>query len=1096
VAQSDRDGIADLPERINKLQPDRTLALRGFNSFAAAASIHSASPTGFQVSGTFRDQADFAVAVLYDADNYYEHPSIKYLPDFDFDGLTLSFSLNYSDGVQPIDSPKFPWIDWGTLDCILADGSTRNINLFSNSMLAGTEFPAASATFTVTTAGTIQPFDRITVWFQNIPFDYIVPGTYPVSALFQFFAGTTGAVHSITVNGTQYSYTEVGGDSSANVATQLMNAIDTAPDPWVVASIGSSSNVVSLAVRPGQEGNNIVLSASDGNGGATIFGYSPTMVATQLAADINVTDWSAQNTTHALLATSNGAQVTVAAAQYGTVNATATAVTSAGGTLFSGIAPGSPITIGGTVFTVATVQSPTALTLQAPVAGTLTGAAYVAARGGRDGNMIQLYALVKSPATLTLDQTTIRLSGGSSTVTWNCTLDFTALGIGQLRQCWLTFAPSLAYGAPYSATNWLATFSNWQLSGPPATAMLQVAGPGSVRLEEDDTACTYTGTWGPADTNFYSKYFAVKSNDPNGAVTVTYTCQFAHSLYLGTSLYTDRAIVGVELDGAMLTPLSCILNTGAAVVTRRLVQAGVPAGKHTVTFTNQNAGWFYFDFLEAAVLSDVPDNLTPRTNISPALDFDTDHSYKLPPARLMWIMDKLGYAGPMNEYLGVFWWNQRRSTGAVISTAQLAFTGTFVSGDLITLTVNATALQKNVYPTDTLATIGDHFAAFINETFVGAWASADNAGNLNISGRSPASAYNLTLTLTTALVAGSTGVATVTQPPQPGVYADNNWIVDDTASAPVNQATSDWHADFYAQCASRGREVVTSCSMELVNPPSGYAAMFPDGTPVATATDFGDLISTQCAPMSSKLLAYQKTVYRAIAGMQAAAGLTPCVQYGEFLWWYFSNSGGGMGYYDAETSAAAQVSLGRALNVFETPDDDPGVNGGADALFLRNRLRDHVAALVVDIRSAYPAVICEVLWPYDVNYPTVLTEPGGGTLGGQLNRYVNLPVEWQRQPTSGLDRMKAEALAFSTGLRSLDLAREAINLFPSFGWPVTAVRYLVPVFGYGIPWNRELALVWAAGLKVANLWAFDHVCLFNLDVPEPALERRSIVKTV
>ena len=108
-----------MPERINKLQPDRTLALRGFDTFAAAASIHNASPTGFTVTGTFRDPADFAVAILSDADNFYEHPSLKYLPDFNFDGLVLTFNLNYSDGLQPIDSPKYNWIDWATLDCIL-----------------------------------------------------------------------------------------------------------------------------------------------------------------------------------------------------------------------------------------------------------------------------------------------------------------------------------------------------------------------------------------------------------------------------------------------------------------------------------------------------------------------------------------------------------------------------------------------------------------------------------------------------------------------------------------------------------------------------------------------------------------------------------------------------------------------------------------------------------------------------------------------------------------------------------------------------------------------------------------------------------------
>ena len=280
--------------------------------------------------------------------------------------------------------------------------------------------------------------------------------------------------------------------------------------------------------------------------------------------------------------------------------------------------------------------------------------------------------------------------------------------------------------------------------------------------------------------------------------------------------------------------------------------------------------------------------------------------------------------------------------------------------------------------------------------------------------------------------------------------------------------------------------------MELVNPPDGCVARFPNQNAVSTATGFGTLNSNQCAAGAANLLAYQKAVYRNIAQMQASAGLTPGVQYGEFLWWYIADpSGSGMGYYDAETPAAAQIALGRPLQTFMTPNDDPTVNSSADALFLRNRLRDHVGALVADIRSAFPAVKCEVLWPYDVNYPTPV---GGG--GGQLNRFVNLPAEWQLQSASGLDSMKVEALAFSTGLRNLDLARQAIELFPAFGWPLSALRYLVPVFGSADPWQRELALVWGAGMPFANLWAFDHVCLFNLDVPEGPLERRSLVKDV
>jgi hypothetical protein len=130
-----------------------------------------------------------------------------------------------------------------------------------------------------------------------------------------------------------------------------------------------------------------------------------------------------------------------------------------------------------------------------------------------------------------------------------------------------------------------------------------------------------------------------------------------------------------------------------------------------------------------------------------------------------------------------------------------------------------------------------------------------------------------------------------------------------------------------------------------------------------------------------------------------------------------------------------------------------------------------------------------------VNYPVPLATDPGHHIGGRLNRFINLPVEWQQKPSSGLDRIKAEALAFGTGMRSLDLAREAIELFPSLGWPLDSVRYLVPVFGQATPWTRELALVWGVGLNVANLWAFDHICLLNLEVPERPLERRSFVTT-
>ncbi len=197
-------------------------------------------------------------------------------------------------------------------------------------------------------------------------------------------------------------------------------------------------------------------------------------------------------------------------------------------------------------------------------------------------------------------------------------------------------------------------------------------------------------------------------------------------------------------------------------------------------------------------------------------------------------------------------------------------------------------------------------------------------------------------------------------------------------------------------------------------------------------------------------------------------------------------------YYDRRNHCRRPDRPGPSASNFHDPDRRSRVinvaDGSADALFLRNRLRDYVS------RPRWPTsarrsltVKCELLFPYDVNYPTQ-----------QLNRYresarrmATAAVERLRYPQSG------GALAFTASTTceiSTWPARPSASSPPSAGrWP--PLRYLVPVFGIADPWERELALVWGAGLPLANLWALDHVCLFNLRVPERPLERRSLVKT-
>jgi hypothetical protein len=1078
-----------MSEQIYKLQPDRTISLRGFDALGASAAIHSTTSNSFQVSGDFRDAADFAVLILYDADNFYEHPRLKYLPDFNFAGVTLTFDFQYDSGLQPVDSPKFNWIDWATLDCALANGNSAQVVLWDHCTLAAGNFTAASGTFQLTSSSTIQSFDRVTLWFQDFSYDFVAPVQAP-AVEYRFSYGGTSTSPSIAVNGRVYQDTTSNSltQSSAAQASALVALINAGPgDPQVTASIGSASNAVLLTAIPGQSAAGVPISGT-GNTDVTLLVTSLSDVATALAKEVNSSNWWLVAPTHSLRAVASGSAVIINAGRYGTINTSGTTVTWVSGAKFTGLTTGTTITINQVNYTIAAVNSPLQLTL-ATSPGTQTGAQYVADRGGVDGNMIVLYSTSKT-STLQCQEAMLPLTGGNSNVTWQCSIDFTALAIDQLRQCWLTFAPALANGGVYPGSDWCATFTNWTVTGNPTVTKLQVAGPNSVRVEDTDPGCTYTGAWATQapETGFFSEGIARRAGSPSSAtnesVVVTYSCSLTHDLYLGTSLYTDRGTVGICLDGDTQTQLNCYLNVDTQVNTRRLVRSGVAPGTHKVTLKVLTAGYVYFDFIEAAVASDVPDAPPARPAISPALDYSTDHSYKLPPARIMWIMDNLGLTGPVNQYIGILWYNQRNNPTAQFPTLTVTFNGTWSDGDQAVLTLGGVALTKTVIAQDTTSTIAAHFAYWINEGFVGIWANA-TLNVLTITARSPA--YN-TFTFSQSMASAAGTIATS------GDLVTGNmgtWIVDPTQSPAINRGARDWLADLYYECNNRQREIVTSGSMELVNPPSGYAALFPDGTAAVTAEGFDNLNSTQCAP-GPLLLAYQQSVFDCITDLQNAAGLTPNVQFGEYLWWYFTNysattnPNGGMAYFDAGTVAAAQAALGRPLHKFIDPNDDPTVNGGADAIFLRNRLRDHVAALCSHVKARYPTAQCEVLFPYDVNYP----EPEGG-LGGRLNNFVNFPVEWASNTTAGYDRLKVEALAFGGDMRDLDLALIAIQFAFSLSWPIASLRYLVPVFVQCGAWQKELAMAIGMNYPVVNLWAFDQVNIFGLDILAAANQARS-----
>jgi len=603
-----------MPEIIHKLQPNRTMQLRGFDAFGAAAAMHSATANSFKVSGVFRDAADFAVLVLYDADNFYEHSSIKYLPDFDFSGLTLQFDVNYQ-GLMPLHSPRFPTIDWPYLDVIKADNTTSRIRLSDLATLQSGTHAKAGASFTIEDNG-LKQYDTVTLWYMNFAFSYQVADA--VECAYAYDALGDGTVHRLTVNGTNYTYVEQAGDTLYTVNARIADAVNASPD--LSAATGPAFQVNFRVKSDTNQVLNISSSAS-----ATTFTLrtiGKQTVAANLAAQINGVDWSGLQISLPIQATASNGVISIECT-----------------------------------------------------------------KPGVDGNAITMYSVASSARLMAVTgslfatgQYLAGFAGGSSDCTWRITLDFAALGVPSIRQMWFTYAPPIPDGAALTDTEWEATYTNWTVTGLASKRELKIAGPDSVRVEEDSKWCKYTGLWVP-QVGFYSGAFAKRTADTGAKIEVFYSCNSSHDLYIGTTLFADRGEIGVKLDGDAETLHNFAVSAEAPIYTRRLLRAGVPAGRHTAVITLKNSGNFDFDFLEAAVKGDVPEALPARAHASPAFDYSTDHTYKLPAARTHWILDQLGFAGPMNEYIGVFWWNQRKRVGATIPSATVTIGGTFVAGD-------------------------------------------------------------------------------------------------------------------------------------------------------------------------------------------------------------------------------------------------------------------------------------------------------------------------------------------------------------------------------------------------------------------------------
>ncbi len=780
-----------------------------------------------------------------------------------------------------------------------------------------------------------------------------------------------------------------------------------------------------------------------------------------------------------------------------------------------------------------------------------------------DGNTVEFYARAKTPGTTTISPSgNVKMTGGIDPTSCHITLDMTAEGLDTVRQLWITGYPRLPIDSggsdptliTYVGEEFSYIFINWTVTDPSSKGNLYVPNKEkSVVVGSRDARIKYTGVGWGEESGFFFGGFARSSSISTNTITIRYSCQYVHDLYLGTSLYVDRGIFECILDSVPLSDLDTYANVASNLNTRRLLTTSITAGTHTLVLTVKTNEPVYFDYLHAVIPDDpITPSITYPT-VSAACDYDTDQTYKIPPSRLLNVYTQLGFLGDVDFYAGVFFALKRRRRGgffhsyvAVVAGVLDSGTG-FGDGDSFFITIGGTSLGVSVFPADDLDSVVDRFVNGVNNSFVGVRAERTGTGELTVTSISPINGF-------TTSVSSSTVAATWMATGDLEAGNEGIWEIDDAQPSPLNRAFVDYLTDFTTLFDGAGITFTLAFSEELLAPPDvdtiagAYIQRYSDGTAVLTATGFGSwgsgyveavagsgtitiqqtghgyesgyevsinggnytaityvdadhysvvgtaavgnlviskLKTAHCTMNPSTTTMYLSLVFQQAAILIDGLGVIPWLQFGEFLHWFFDN-GTSMAYYDAWLSDYANTALGRPMVLFTNPDDDPSVNAFADADVLQDVLDTHMTTIRADVLAVVPIAKFEFLFPYDVNYKLAYTN---GTypffLGGQLNRYINLPPG-VANPGGSIERLKVEALAWGTSFRVLTNAVESIQFYRTdTTWPLADVIYLLPWQNGGCPYVHEYHASVRENIPTINFWALDHAIIFSWPLPFP-----------
>lgn len=144
---------------VEKLRPDQDLQCY-FERPSAVAALSGTSASGFTLSGTWRQQFDWAV-IEWNRDNVFEHPVFRNLPDGDLSGLQLVYEETRSNCI-PIDSTLYPTVDWPYLRIWAPSGSGEavyKVSLLAHATPIEGSYSCAYANFTL--GGTVTAGDYV-----------------------------------------------------------------------------------------------------------------------------------------------------------------------------------------------------------------------------------------------------------------------------------------------------------------------------------------------------------------------------------------------------------------------------------------------------------------------------------------------------------------------------------------------------------------------------------------------------------------------------------------------------------------------------------------------------------------------------------------------------------------------------------------------------------------------------------------------------------------------------------------------------------------------------------------------------------------------